>query len=115
VRAGSGPAEQGAGRIPSQAADALFNLGLIGLTRAKDEDRTHDASWRHEQAEQARRLFEQAQQLSPLDPDIPVGLGQTLSVLGDTAGARKAYERALQLGLPLATDAAVRQLLREAR
>jgi tetratricopeptide (TPR) repeat protein len=115
VRAGSGPAKKDAGRSPAQAADALFNLGLIGLTRARNEDPTHDASWRHEQAEQARRLFEQAQQLSPLDPDIPVGLGQTLSVLGDTAGARKAYERALQLGLPLATDAAVRQLLREAR
>jgi len=98
-----------------EAADALFNLGLIGLTRAKDENGTHDQTWRHEQAAQARGLFEQAQQLSPLDPDIPVGLGQTLSVLGDAAGAREAYERALQLGLPPATDAAVRQLLREAR
>jgi tetratricopeptide (TPR) repeat protein len=95
------------------AADALFNLGLIGLTRSKDEDGMHDAAWKHEQAEQARRLFEQAQQLSPLDPDIPVGLGQTLTVLGDAAGARKTYERALQLGLPPATDAAVRKLLRE--
>ena len=112
---GIGPAEEDAGRSPLQAADALFNLGLIGLTRAKDEGGTHDATWRHEQAEQARRLFEQAQQLSPLDPDIPVGLGQTLSVLGDAAGARKAYERALQLGLPPATDAAVRHLLRELR
>jgi tetratricopeptide (TPR) repeat protein len=97
------------------AADALFNLALIGLTRAKDENDTHDQTWKHEQAEQARRLFEQAQQLSPLDPDIPVGLGQTLSVLGDAAGARGAYERALQLGLPPATDAAVRRLLREMR
>jgi len=94
------------------APDALFNLALIGLTRAKDESDTHDQTWKHQQAEQARRLFEQAQLLSPLDPDIPVGLGQTLSVLGDAAGARKAYERALQLGLPPATDAAVRQLLR---
>jgi hypothetical protein len=96
-----------------QAADALFNLALIGLTRAKDENDTHDQAWKHKQAEQARRLFEQAQQLSPLDPDIPVGLGQTLGILGDVGGARKAYERALQLGLPPATDAAVRQLLRE--
>jgi tetratricopeptide (TPR) repeat protein len=95
------------------AADALFNLALIGLTRAKDEGGTHNQTWKHQQAERARRLFEQAQQLSPLDPDIPVGLGQTLSVLGDAAGARKAYERALQLGLPPATDAAVRSLLRE--
>jgi tetratricopeptide (TPR) repeat protein len=95
------------------AADALFNLALIGLTRAKDESGTHDQTWKRERAEEARRLFEQAQQLSPLDPDIPVGLGQTLSVLGDAAGARKAYERALQLGLPPATAAAVRQLLRE--
>jgi tetratricopeptide (TPR) repeat protein len=95
------------------AADALFNLALIALTRAKDGNGPHDQAWEHEQAEQARRLFEQAQQLSPLDPDIPVGLGQTLSVLGDAAGARQAYERALQLGLPPATDAAVRQLLRE--
>jgi tetratricopeptide (TPR) repeat protein len=95
------------------AADALFNLALIGLTRAKDENGTHDQAWKHEQAEQARRLFEQAQQLSPLDPDIPVGLGQTLNLLGDVAGARKAYERALQLGLPPAVDAAVRHLLRE--
>ena len=110
---GSGPTGQDAGRSPPGAADALFNLALIGLTRAKDEGGTRDPSWRHEQAEQARRLFEHAQQLSPLDPDIPVGLGQTLSVLGDVAGARKAYERALQLGLPPATDAAVRHLLRE--
>jgi protein O-mannosyl-transferase len=97
------------------AADTLFNLALIGLTHAKDENGAHDQTWRHEQAERARRLFEQAQQLSPLDPDIPIGLGQTLSMLGDAAGARNAYERALQLGLPPATDAAVRQLLRELR
>ncbi len=95
-----------------QAADALFNLGLIGLTRAKDEESTHDAGWKREQAMQARRLFEQAQQLSPLDPDIPVGLGQTLSFLGDSAGARAQFERALQLGLPPETAAAVRDLLR---
>lgn len=96
-----------------QAADALFNLGLIGLTRAKNEDGTHDASWRHDQAMQARQLFQQAQQLSPLDPDIPVGLGQALSVLGDSAGARIQFQRALQLSLPLETDAAVRKLLGE--
>jgi tetratricopeptide (TPR) repeat protein len=110
---GSSPAEKDVGRSPPGAADALFNLALIGLTRAKDDNGNHDQAWKHEQAEQARQLFEQAQQLSPLDPDIPVGLGQTLSVLGDAAGARKAYERALQLGLPPATDAAVRHLLRE--
>ncbi|MFI5396038.1 MAG: hypothetical protein ACHQ9S_10935 [Candidatus Binatia bacterium] len=96
-----------------QAADVLFNLGLIGLTRAKNEDGTHDASWTHDQAVQARQLFEQAQQLSPLDPEIPVGLGQTLSVLGDSAGARIQFQRALQLGLPPETDAAVRKLLGE--
>jgi tetratricopeptide (TPR) repeat protein len=96
-----------------QAADTLFNLGLIGLTRAKNEDATHDASWRHDQAVQARQLFQQAQQLSPLDPEIPVGLGQALSVLGDSAGARIQFQRALQLGLPPETDAAVRKLLGE--
>lgn len=95
-----------------QAADALFNLGLIGLTRAKSDDSDHDAAWKREQALQARRLFEQAQQLSPLDPDIPVGLGQTLSFLGDTAGARMQFEHALQLGLPPETATAVRDLLR---
>ncbi len=94
------------------AADALFNLGLIALTRAKDDDTAHDAVWKREQAVQARRLFEQALQLSPLDPDIPVGLGQTLSFLGDNAGARAQFEHALQLGLPPETAAAVRDLLR---
>ena len=61
----------------------------------------------------ARQLFEQAARLSPLDPDIEVGLAQTLSALDDSAGARPHFERALQLGLPPATEAAVHKLLAE--
>jgi len=93
------------------AADSLFNLGLIALTRAREGEPGHDASWQHEQAEQARRTFEQAQRLSPLDPDIAVALGQTLMTLDDKPAARAQLEHALQMGLPPATDAAVRQLL----
>ncbi len=99
--------------IDPNAADALFNLGLISLTRALDTDNGHDASWTHDQAERARQLFERALQLSPLDPDISVALGQTLTFLGDPPGARARYERALELGLPAPTAASVRKLLGE--
>lgn len=94
-----------------QAADAIFNLGLIALTRAREDDSTRDAAWRRAQAEQARQLFAQAEQLSPLDPDIQVGLGQTFSTLGDAAAARQHLERALQLGVSADTATAVRRLL----
>ncbi|HXQ24696.1 MAG TPA: tetratricopeptide repeat protein [Candidatus Acidoferrales bacterium] len=95
------------------ASECLFNLGLIALTRATDASAAPDAARQHEQALHARQLFEQALTLSPLDPDIHVGLGQTLSTLGDGAGARTHYERALQLGLPAPTAASVRKLLDE--
>lgn len=98
--------------IDPQAPDCLFNLGLIALTRAVDAEGTHGASWKHVQAQRARELFERAVQLSPLDPDIHVALGQTLTALGEP-GARARYEQALQLGLPAATEAAVRKLLAE--
>ena len=99
--------------IDPNAADCLFNLGLIDLTRALDADATHDAAWKHSEAERARQQFERAVQLSPLDTDIQVALGQTLSALGDAAGARGRYQRALELGLPPDTAAAVRKLLAE--
>ena len=99
--------------IDPNAADCLFNLGLIDLTRALDADTTHDAAVRRAEAQRAREHFERAIQLSPLDPDIHVALGQTLSALGDPAGARSRYERALELGLPSNTDTAVRKLLAE--
>lgn len=98
-----------------QAPDCLFNLGLIALTRATDAGDGRDGAWRRDQAQRARQLFEQAAQLSPLDPDIQVGLGQTLSALDDIAGARARYERALQLGLPPSTEASVRKLLADLR
>jgi protein O-mannosyl-transferase len=95
--------------INPNAPECLFNLGLIELTRSAGADvvakRAH--------AERARQFFERAAQLSPLDPDIEVGLAQTLSALGDVAGARSHFERALQIGLPPATEASVRKLLAE--
>jgi tetratricopeptide (TPR) repeat protein len=99
--------------IDPNAPDALFNLGLISLTRALDTDSAHDAPWKHDQAERARQLFERALQLSPLDPDIHVALGQTLTAVGDPSGARARYQRALELGLPAPTAASVRKLLGE--
>ena len=94
--------------INPNAPECLFNLGLIELTRAGTE-----TAGKHDHGERARRFFERAAQLSPLDPDIQVGFGQTLSALDDSAGARSHFERALQLGLPPTTEAAVRKLLGE--
>lgn len=94
--------------LQPRAPDALFNLALISLTRVKEESASHDESWRREEAERARQLFDQAEQLSPLDPDIPLALGETLRIVGDTAGALAQYQRALKLGLPPANEAAVR-------
>jgi len=98
-------------RLEPNSPDCLFNLGLIALTRATDPDPDHDAAWKRQQAQQARELLERASQLSPLDPDIAVALGQTLNALGDRRAARAQLERALQLGLPATTETAVRRLL----
>ena len=99
--------------IDANSADTTFNLGLIALTRALETPSTHDADWKRDQAQRARQHFERAAQLNPLDPDTFVALGQTLTALDDSAGARAQYERALQLGLPPTTDTAVRKLLAE--
>jgi tetratricopeptide (TPR) repeat protein len=93
--------------INPNAPECLFNLGLIELTRTTGAD----AAGKREHGQRARQFFEHAAQLSPLDPDIQVGLAQTLSALDDSAGARMHFERALQLGLPPATEASVRRLL----
>jgi tetratricopeptide (TPR) repeat protein len=97
--------------IDPNAPDALFNLGLISLTRAMESDSTRSDSWKREQAQRARQLFERAALLSPLDPDIQVALGQALSFLGNSAGARARYTRALELGVPPSTEASIRNLL----
>ena len=97
--------------ITPNAPECLFNLGLIELTRSGSAD----SGGQHEHGQRARQFFERAAQLSPLDPDIQVGLAQTLSALGDPAGARTHFERALQLGLPPGTDAAVRKRMNELR
>jgi protein O-mannosyl-transferase len=94
------------------AADTLFNLGLIALTRATDKTAS-DTAAKRDHALRARQLFEQAQQQHPLDSDIVIALGQTLTALGDPRGARAQYARALQLGLPESTAASVRTLLAE--
>jgi tetratricopeptide (TPR) repeat protein len=91
------------------SSECLFNLGLIALTRATEGESVR----KHDQAQRGRQFFERAAQLSPLDPDIQVGLAQTLSALGDQPGARTHFERALQIGLPPATEASVRKLLAE--
>jgi len=98
--------------INPNAPECLFNLGLIELTRSSAGT---DTAGRRDHGERARRFFERAAQLSPLDPDIQVGLGQTLSALDDSAGARNHFERALQLGLPPTTEASVRALLGEVK
>jgi tetratricopeptide (TPR) repeat protein len=95
--------------ITPNAPECLFNLGLIALTRSTGAA----GGTRREHEQRARQLFERAAQLSPLDPDIQIGLAQTLSALGDTAGARTHFERALQLGLPPGTDTAVQKLMNE--
>lgn len=97
--------------IDPHAPDCLYNLGLINLTRALATDSEHDAEWKRVQADQARQLFQQAVQLSPLDPEIQVALGQAQSALGDAAAARAAYQRSLQLGLPPALQTSVQQKL----
>jgi tetratricopeptide (TPR) repeat protein len=93
--------------VNPNAPECLFNLGLIELTRTTGAA----ATARQEHGQKARQFFERAAQLSPLDPDIQVGLAQTLSALDDSAGARTHFERALQLGLPPPTEASVRKLL----
>lgn len=95
--------------VNPNAPECLFNLGLIELTRTT----AAAAASKREPGQRARQFFERAAQLSPLDPDIQVGLAQTLSALDDSAGARAHFERALQLGLPPSTDASVRKLLGE--
>ena len=95
--------------INPNAPECLFNLGLIELTRTSGAD----VAAKREHGERARQFFERAAQLSPLDPDIQVGLAQTLSAIDDTAGARTHFERALELGLPPATETSVRKLLGE--
>jgi tetratricopeptide (TPR) repeat protein len=97
--------------INPNAAECLFNLGLIELTRATGAE----SAARREHGQRARQFFERAAQLSPLDPDIEVGLAQTLSALDDSSGARVHFEHALQLGLPPTTEASVRKLLAELR
>ena len=92
------------------AADCLFNLGLIALTRATT---TPDADGKRPHAERARGFFARAEQISPLDADIHVAFGQTLTILGDAAGARAQYQRALDLGLPASTAEAVRARMHE--
>jgi len=94
------------------APDTLFNLGLIALTRATDKNAGDDVV-KHDHALRARQLFEQALQQHSLDTDIVVALAQTLTVLGDAQGARAQYERALAMGLPAATSAAVSKRLAE--
>jgi tetratricopeptide (TPR) repeat protein len=101
--------------IDPNAPEALFNMGLIALTRATDAGPAGDAALKRARAQRARRQFERAVALSPLDPDIHVALGQTLQALGEAAGARARYERALALGLPPATETLVRKLLAELR
>lgn len=92
------------------SSECLYNLGLIDLTRATQ---AADGAQRRHYGERGHGFFERAARLSPLDPDVQVGLAQTLSALGDRAGARLHFERALQLGLPPGTDASVRRLLAE--
>ncbi|MFN8625239.1 MAG: tetratricopeptide repeat protein [Candidatus Binatia bacterium] len=101
--------------VSPQAADALFNLAFVSLTRVKDDGGGHDESWKRERLLRARQLLEQAQRVSPLDPDIDLALGEALQILGDPAAARAQYEHALQLGLPPATESAVRARLAELR
>lgn len=52
---------------------------------------------RHAGAEQARSLLSRAVERLPGDADLWATLGDARAVLGDPAGARQAYERALQL------------------
>jgi len=98
-----------------QAADALYNLAFVSLTRAKEDGGGHDKSWKRQQADQARQLLVQAQGLSPLDPDICLALGEAFRILGESAAARAQYERALTLGLGPAREHAVRNILADLR
>src|ERR1700687_2765867 len=79
--------------IDPRAPDCLYHLGLIALTRAMNAE--SDPATHMIEAQQGRQWFEQAARLSPLDPDIQVGLAQALEATGDAGGARAHYERAL--------------------
>jgi Flp pilus assembly protein TadD len=97
--------------IEPQSADAIFNLGLIALTRATHARDTGDSPAALRQAAEARSHFERALQLNPYDADTHIALGQTLTLLAEPAAARRHYEEALHLGTPPPTAEAVRRLL----
>jgi len=94
-----------------QSPEALFNLGLVELTRANERRGTGDVASAQVYAQQARQHLESALRGDPRDADTHIALGQTLDLLGERAAARAQFERALQLGLPAETAASVRRLL----
>jgi tetratricopeptide (TPR) repeat protein len=98
-------------RIDPNSPDALFNLGLIALTRAIRERDAGDTAATREQATLGRGRFERALQLNPRDPDTHVALGQVLALLDDPAAARRHYDEALRLGPAPDTERSIRRLL----
>lgn len=89
--------------------DALYNLGLIALQRARDPAR--DAAASAALNREARQHFERSLAANPFDAECHVGLGYTLQAEGDAAAARRHFEQALDLGLPPAQAEAVRRML----
>lgn len=84
------------------AADTLFNLGLLELQAGGS---TPDA------ARRAVPYLERARQLNPHDADCEAALGQTYLILGEPERARRHLQRALALQPSERTAAAIRQLL----
>ncbi len=97
--------------IDPNAADSLFNLGLVALTRATTAPAGPGSAAARQHGMQARQLFERAAELHPLDPEIFVGLGQSCQLLGAHGDARQSFEHALALGLPPETEASIRSLM----
>jgi tetratricopeptide (TPR) repeat protein len=95
------------------APACFYNLGLLVLKRALNPEITPDPEVRAAQSREARQFLEQALAASPYDAEIHVGLAQAAQMHGDDNTARRHFERAIELGLPSATEAAVRRLLEQ--
>jgi tetratricopeptide (TPR) repeat protein len=95
------------------APACFYNLGLLVLKRALNPQITLDPETRAAQSREARKFLEQALAASPYDAEIHVGLAQAAQTHGDKRTARRHFERAIELGLPTATEAAVRRLMEQ--
>jgi tetratricopeptide (TPR) repeat protein len=80
-------------------SDAQYNLGVTQLRRAEALQASGNEQLRREKAAAALANLEAAARANAYEADIPVAIGQALTMLGRQSEARPYYERALALGL----------------